>query len=94
MHPTLVGMDGDIDAMTLYAGLGVGSITSIEPAGEIVERFAAVVAKHAPVMLFKATSQETARSPPRHWPERLASAGGPTYHLTTPPLETAYRLAA
>ena len=38
MHPALVGMDGDIDAMPLYAGLGVGSIASIEPAGEIVER--------------------------------------------------------
>ena len=44
MHPALVGMDGDIDAMSLYAGLGVGSIASIEPAGEIVERFAAAVA--------------------------------------------------
>jgi nitronate monooxygenase len=44
MHPALVGMDGDIDAMSLYAGLGVGSIASIEPAGEIVERFAAALA--------------------------------------------------
>jgi nitronate monooxygenase len=35
-----VDVEGDIEAMALYAGQGVGAIASEEPAGEIVERFA------------------------------------------------------
>jgi len=43
MHPALVGITGDIDAMSLYAGLGVASTTEVESAGEIVTRFAAAL---------------------------------------------------
>ncbi len=32
---------GEIEAMCLYAGMGVGSITAVEPAGAVVERIAA-----------------------------------------------------
>jgi nitronate monooxygenase len=35
-----VDVEGDIEAMAMYAGQGVGAIASEEPAGEIVERFA------------------------------------------------------
>jgi NAD(P)H-dependent flavin oxidoreductase YrpB (nitropropane dioxygenase family) len=40
VNPAVIGMTGDIDAMAMYAGLGVGAIRSVEPAAEIVERFA------------------------------------------------------
>jgi nitronate monooxygenase len=43
VNPPVVGMEGDVEAMAMYAGLGVGDITSIEPAATIVERFAAAV---------------------------------------------------
>jgi nitronate monooxygenase len=35
-----VDVEGDIEAMAMYSGQGVGAIASEEPAGEIVERFA------------------------------------------------------
>jgi NAD(P)H-dependent flavin oxidoreductase YrpB (nitropropane dioxygenase family) len=44
VSPAVIGMTGDIDAMAMYAGLGVGAVRSIEPAAEIVERFARVLA--------------------------------------------------
>ena len=44
VSPALIGMTGDIDAMAMYAGLGVGAIRSVEPAAEIVERFARALA--------------------------------------------------
>ena len=44
VSPAVIGMTGDIDAMVMYAGLGVGAIRSIEPAAEIVERFARALA--------------------------------------------------
>jgi nitronate monooxygenase len=31
---------GDVEAMAMYAGQGVGTIDAIEPAAAIVERFA------------------------------------------------------
>jgi nitronate monooxygenase len=31
---------GDIEAMCLYAGRGVGAVTAVEPAAEIVARMA------------------------------------------------------
>jgi nitronate monooxygenase len=34
------GVEGDIEAMAMYAGQGVGSINAVEPAGAILERFA------------------------------------------------------
>jgi nitronate monooxygenase len=37
----LVGTDGDIEAMAMYAGQSVGAIAEVEPAAAIVERFAA-----------------------------------------------------
>ena len=40
-NPPVAGTEGDIEAMALYAGQSVGSIAAIEPAEEIVERFAA-----------------------------------------------------
>ena len=39
--PPVVGMDGDVEAMAMYAGHGVGAIALTEPAAEIVDRFAA-----------------------------------------------------
>jgi hypothetical protein len=33
-------VEGDIGAMAMYAGQGVGAISSEEAAGDIVERFA------------------------------------------------------
>ena len=36
----LSGTDGDVEAMAMYAGQGVGTIDTIEPAAGIVERFA------------------------------------------------------
>jgi nitronate monooxygenase len=44
VNPAVIGMTGDIDAMAMYAGLGVGAIDSVEPAAEIVERFAGALA--------------------------------------------------
>jgi nitronate monooxygenase len=38
-----VDVDGDVEAMALYAGQGVGAIESEQPAGEIVERFYAAL---------------------------------------------------
>ena len=35
-----VDVEGDIEAMAMYSGQGVGSIVAEEPAGGIVERFA------------------------------------------------------
>jgi nitronate monooxygenase len=40
MVPAVVGTAGDIDAMALYAGCGVGSVRAVEPASAIVERIA------------------------------------------------------
>lgn len=40
-NPPLVGTEGDIEAMALYAGQSVGAIAKVEPAAAIVERFAA-----------------------------------------------------
>ena len=39
----LAGMEGDIEAMAMYAGQSVGAITEVEPAAAIVERFAAAL---------------------------------------------------
>ena len=39
----LAGMEGDVEAMAMYAGQSVGSITEVEPAAAIVERFAAAL---------------------------------------------------
>jgi nitronate monooxygenase len=39
----LAGARGDVDAMALYAGQSVGAIAAVEPAGGIVERFAAAL---------------------------------------------------
>lgn len=40
VSPAVIGMRGDIDAMAMYAGLGVGAVRAVEPAAELVERFA------------------------------------------------------
>jgi nitronate monooxygenase len=39
----LFGIEGDIEAMAMYAGQGVGAIAAVEPAAAIVERFAAAL---------------------------------------------------
>ena len=39
----LAGMEGDVEAMAMYAGQGVGAITEVEPAAAIIERFAAAL---------------------------------------------------
>jgi nitronate monooxygenase len=37
----LAGVEGEVEAMAMYAGQGVGAIEAVEPATAIVERFAA-----------------------------------------------------
>jgi hypothetical protein len=39
----LAGVEGDVEAMAMYAGQGVGTIDGVEPAGAIVERYAAAL---------------------------------------------------
>ena len=39
----LSGVEGDVEAMAMYAGQGVGAIDAVEPAAAIVERFAAAL---------------------------------------------------
>ena len=39
----LSGTDGDVEAMAMYSGQGVGTIDAVEPAAAIVERFAAAM---------------------------------------------------
>jgi nitronate monooxygenase len=39
----LAGLEGDVEAMAMYAGQGVGSIEAVEPAATIVERYAAAL---------------------------------------------------
>lgn len=41
--PPVIGMEGDVEAMAMYAGQGVGAIGSIESAATIVDRFAATI---------------------------------------------------
>ncbi len=42
-NPPLAGIEGDIEAMAMYAGQGVGAVAAVEPAAAIVERFAAAL---------------------------------------------------
>jgi NAD(P)H-dependent flavin oxidoreductase YrpB (nitropropane dioxygenase family) len=37
------GVEGEVEAMAMYSGQGVGSISTVEPAATIVERFAAAL---------------------------------------------------
>ena len=37
------GVEGDVEAMAMYAGQGVGAIDAVEPAAAIVERYAAAL---------------------------------------------------
>jgi nitronate monooxygenase len=39
----LAGVEGDVEAMAMYAGQGVGTIDAVEPAAAIVERYAAAL---------------------------------------------------
>jgi nitronate monooxygenase len=39
----LAGVEGDVEAMAMYAGQSVGAISEVEPAAAIVERFAAAL---------------------------------------------------
>jgi nitronate monooxygenase len=39
----LSGVEGEAEAMAMYAGQGVGAIDAVEPAAAIVERFAAAL---------------------------------------------------
>jgi NAD(P)H-dependent flavin oxidoreductase YrpB (nitropropane dioxygenase family) len=39
----LAGVEGDVEAMAMYAGQGVGTIETVEPAAAIVERYAAAL---------------------------------------------------
>jgi NAD(P)H-dependent flavin oxidoreductase YrpB (nitropropane dioxygenase family) len=39
----LAGVEGDVEAMAMYAGQGVGTIEAVEPAAAIVERYAAAL---------------------------------------------------
>lgn len=41
LNMPLAGVEGDVEAMAMYAGQGVGAIEAVEPAAAIVERFAA-----------------------------------------------------
>lgn len=44
VNPPVADMTGDVEAMAMYAGQGVGAITVIESAREIVNRFGAALA--------------------------------------------------
>jgi nitronate monooxygenase len=44
VNPPIAGMTGDVEAMAMYAGEGVGAITMIEPAAAIIDRFRAALA--------------------------------------------------
>jgi nitronate monooxygenase len=44
MHPAVIGLDGDVEALPLYAGLDIAAITTVDPAAAIVETFAAALA--------------------------------------------------
>ncbi len=44
-NPPLADIEGDVEAMAMYAGQGVGAIAAVEPAAAIVERFAAALGK-------------------------------------------------
>jgi NAD(P)H-dependent flavin oxidoreductase YrpB (nitropropane dioxygenase family) len=39
----LAGIEGDVEAMAMYAGQGVGTVDAVEPAAAIVERYAAAL---------------------------------------------------
>jgi nitronate monooxygenase len=41
--PPLAGVEGQIEAMAMYAGQSVGAIAAVEPAAAIIERFAAAL---------------------------------------------------
>jgi len=41
--PPLAGVEGEIEAMAMYAGQSVGAIAAVEPAAAIMERFAAAL---------------------------------------------------
>jgi nitronate monooxygenase len=43
--PALVGMEGSLDELCLYAGTGVGEIKSIEPAATLIKRLVADIAE-------------------------------------------------
>jgi nitronate monooxygenase len=40
MHPPITGLDGDVEALPMYAGTDVAAITAVQPAAEVVEEFA------------------------------------------------------
>ena len=40
LHYPSIGVEGDLEAMALYAGQGVGLISDIVPAGKLVRRLA------------------------------------------------------
>jgi len=42
-NPPLACIEGDVEAMAMYAGQGVGAIAAVEPTAAIVERFAAAL---------------------------------------------------
>ena len=41
LNMPLAGVEGDVEAMAMYAGQGVGAIDAVERAAAIVERFGA-----------------------------------------------------
>jgi nitronate monooxygenase len=43
VDPPISRTEGDIEAMAMYTGQGVGSIEAVEPAAAIAERFAAAL---------------------------------------------------
>jgi nitronate monooxygenase len=46
MHPAVIGLDGDVDALPMYAGTDVGAITAVQPAADIVADFANATGPH------------------------------------------------
>jgi nitronate monooxygenase len=46
--PPVAGAEGHLDAMAMYAGAGVGAVTDVRPAAEVVAELMAALGQHAP----------------------------------------------
>jgi hypothetical protein len=48
MHPAVEGLAGEVETLPFYAGMDVGSITSVETAAEVVHDIGPVFDRSAP----------------------------------------------
>jgi nitronate monooxygenase len=45
--PPVAGAEGHLDAMAMYAGAGVGAVTDVRPAAEVIAELMAGLVQHA-----------------------------------------------